>query len=385
MGWLVDLFKTGWLLILQAVPFWVVLFGGILAVRLLHWWMLGRHKDLQQEKKLPRQLALAFAACVLIIFGVLTLPISDSTKASVLSLFGFVLSAVIGISSTTFVSNAMAGIMLRSVRSFRAGDFVRVGEHFGRISEQGLFHTEIQTEDRDLTTFPNLLLVNNAVTVVRSSGTIVSTTLSLGYDIPRTRIEELLILAAKNAELEDPYVLVLALGDFSVTYKIAGLLQGVKQLISTRSRLRGEVLDVLHHAGIEIVSPSFMNQRQLASDSLIIPEKYQPKPRATTNSAPEEQIFDKAESAGREADLKRLKKKLEQQLEDLLASTNENMPQGSLAADDIESPPSKEHLQERILEIEQVLQELHAGKEEKSEETSQQELDEIIKPANSSK
>ena len=64
---------------------------------------------------------------------------------------------------------------LRAVRNFRMGDFIRVAEHFGRVSERGLFHTEIQTENRDLTTLPNLFLVTHPVTTIRTSGTIVST------------------------------------------------------------------------------------------------------------------------------------------------------------------------------------------------------------------
>ena len=47
-------------------------------------------------------------------------------------------------------------------------------DHFGRVSERGLFHTEIQTQDRDLTMLPNLYLVTHPVTAIRSSGTIVS-------------------------------------------------------------------------------------------------------------------------------------------------------------------------------------------------------------------
>ena len=39
---------------------------------------------------------------------------------------------------------------------------------FGRVTERGLFHTEIQTEDRDLVTLPNLYLVTNPVKVVRT-------------------------------------------------------------------------------------------------------------------------------------------------------------------------------------------------------------------------
>ena len=131
----------------------------------------------------------------------------------------------------------MAGMMLRAVRSFRPGDFIRVGDYFRRVSEQGLFHVEIQTEDRDLTTMPNLYLVTNPFKVIRSSGTIISAEVSLGYDIPRTKIESLLIEAALAVQLEEPFVLVTELGDFAVTYRISGLFPKVKHILSTRSAL----------------------------------------------------------------------------------------------------------------------------------------------------
>lgn len=92
---------------------------------------------------------------------IVSLPIGDVARGQLLSLLGILLTAMIALSSTTFIGNAMAGMMLRAVRSFRAGDFIRVEEHFGRVSERGLFHVEIQTEDRDLTTLPNLYLVTS--------------------------------------------------------------------------------------------------------------------------------------------------------------------------------------------------------------------------------
>jgi hypothetical protein len=164
-----------------------------------------------------RQLALVVLAHLAVLVLILTLPVRDELRAQLLSLFGLVFTAIIALSSTTFVSNAMAGLMLRSLGNFHAGDFVLVGEHFGRVTERGLLHTEIQTEDRDLVTVPNLFLITQPVRVVRGSGTIVSCELSLGYDVPRERLTALLQEAARAAELEEPFVLVTALGDFSVT------------------------------------------------------------------------------------------------------------------------------------------------------------------------
>jgi len=49
---------------------------------------------------------------------------------------------------------------------------LRVWDPFGRVSERGFFYTEIQTEDRNLATLPNLYLVTNPITVVHVSGTV---------------------------------------------------------------------------------------------------------------------------------------------------------------------------------------------------------------------
>lgn len=265
---------------------------------------------------------------------IMTLPISDAARGQLLSFLGILLSAVLALSSTTFISNALAGLMLRVIRSFRGGDFVRTEDHFGRVSERGLFHTEIQTEDRDLTTLPNLFLVTHPVTVVRSSGTIVSTTVSLGYDIPRKRVEALLLASAERTELEDPFVHLLELGDFSVTYRVAGLLTDVKQLLSARSRLRAHVLDGLHAGGVEIVSPTFMNTRAIAEGKRFIPagaSDSEGRPEEIAEG-PEAVVFDKAEMAASVEDLRERHDALGKTLEKLDARLSETKDAGEREA-----------------------------------------------------
>jgi len=229
---------------------------------------------------------------------IFALPLEAQSRGQLLSFLGILLSAAIALSSTTLLGNALAGLMLRAVGSFRVGDFVLVEEHFGRVSERGLFHTEIQTEDRDLTTLPNLYFATHPVKVVRASGTIVSATVSLGYDVPRSRIKDGLIAAAEAVGLEEPFVQVTDLGDFSVTYRTAGLLKKVRELISTRSRLRAAVLDALHERGIEIVSPTFMNTRAHAPDRHFIPRAtFERADEDDEGDGPESVVFDKAEEA----------------------------------------------------------------------------------------
>jgi small-conductance mechanosensitive channel len=267
-------------------------------------WLLVRRASLTTESRLPGQVAMMLLTAVALISIVLALPVSESTRGDLLGLLGLVLTGVIALSSTTFVSNAMAGLMLRSEQSFHHGDFIRAGDHFGRVTERGLFHTEIQSEDRDLITLPNLYLASSPVTVVRSSGTIISSELSLGYDVPHHQVEPLLKEAAVNAGLQEPFMQIMSLGDFSIGYKISGYYAEVKHLLTVRSRLQREVLDKLHGADIEIVSPAFMNQRQFTNGEKFKATPKQRDPLEAGQTAPESLIFDKADRAEKVRNLK---------------------------------------------------------------------------------
>ncbi len=233
---------------------------------------LGAYFATRPHMKARQQLIQIGGVLFAILFLILFLPYDDDLRGQVLKLYGIVISATIALSSTTLVGNIMAGIMLKAISNCRPGNYITVGDYFGRISEMDLLHIEIQTEERDLTTLPNLYLVTHPVTVMRTSGTLLSVSVSLGYDVSRQIIEKLLIQAAKDAGLEKPYVQIRDLGDFSVTYQVSALLNDVNQLLERRRELRARTMDALHDAGIEIVSPTFMNTRAVEKGKSFIPE-----------------------------------------------------------------------------------------------------------------
>ena len=108
-----------------------------------------------------------------------------------------------------------------------------------------------------------------------------------------------LLEAALAAKLTDPFVHILELGDYSVLYRVAGFLGDVKQLLTTRSKLRAKMLLTLHEAEVEIVSPTFMNQRQMDHAIRVLPNKpLAPDPTSDEESdiKAESLIFDKADA-----------------------------------------------------------------------------------------
>ena len=303
-----DILGSFYLLTVRFLPLLATLAvaAGVITVlkRSLH----RRWRD-KPDAQFRFQLIMLSVTLAAVLAVIIALPIDDALRGQLLSLIGILLSAAIALSSTTFIGNIMAGIMLKAVRSARPGDFVTIGDLTGRITEMDLLHTQVQTEFRDLVTVPNLYMVAHPLHVVRASGTIISAEVSLGYDIHHRKVSEVLVEAAAATGLQDGFVHVRELGDFAVTYRVAGLLEDVQSLISARAQLRKAVLDALHAADIEIVSPNFMNTRSIGDGQRLIPAVDQ---RQVVGAEPEKQVesiaFDIAEEA---ASLEELRKAID--------------------------------------------------------------------------
>ena len=256
--------------------------------------LLGVRRPLERwtRRRYQFHLALAglgFAGLIAVILAIPPAPEGGTDiRPGLLTFTGIILGAAVTLASTTLVANAMAGFMLRVIRGFNFGDYLRVGEYFGKVSERGIFHIEIQTESSDLVTLPNVYLVQNPVRVIGSpdpdgdgSCTWISADVSLGYDVDRIRIAELLKEAANEAELESPWIRIMELGDFSVTYRVTAKLPDVKgpdaanarRILTAPAQLRAEMMDALHEGDVEIVSPTFMNTRAFPED-----KKFMSKP-----------------------------------------------------------------------------------------------------------
>ena len=288
----------------------------IIATFLLNRWLFQKIRSEKEKVTIARQVI----SVIIILIGALaftiSLPIDKSLKGQIISLIGIVLSASIALSSTTLIGNALAGIMNSSIKNFKLGDFLKIEDNFGRVTKKGLFRTEIQTEDRNLTSLPNLYLATKPMKIVRDSGTIISTIVSLGYDLSHSEIEKHLLKAAEKTGLKDPFVFIDKLGDFSVTYRINGMLTDLNKYFTTRSLLNINVMDSLHENRIEIVSPTFMNQRQV-NENRFIPVVATSQKDINEKNLPENIVFDKAIEADKIEEKEEYVKKIDKQIDEL--------------------------------------------------------------------
>ena len=308
-------------------------------------WIFKRIEQEKEKSTITRQVIYLIIILIGALALAISLPIEQALKAQIIGLIGIVISAAFAFSSTTLIGNALAGLMNANIKNFKLGDFIRIENNFGRVTKKGLFRTEIQTEDRNLTSMPNLYIANNPLKIIRESGTIISTTVSLGYDLNRSKIEAALLEAANNVGLTEPFVYVTKLGDFSVTYKINGLLTDIDKYFTVTSKLNANVMDHLHKKGIEIVSPNFMNQRQV-NDLKFIPQITKESKPTRDEKLPEDIVFDKAIKAD----------KIDDKIESL-EKIDEEIKQLKTALKDAED---KEEIKKQIKTLEELKEKINS-------------------------
>jgi small-conductance mechanosensitive channel len=193
------------------------------------------------------------------------LPGSDTEAFRGLSVL---LGLMISLGASNLVGQLASGLILTYTRTFHAGEFVRVGEHEGTVTNLGAFTTRIRTGMGEELTISNSQVLGavtrNYSRTVKGQGFIVDTTVTIGYDTPWRQVNAMLVEAARRTPgvLADPppHVFQVALSDFYPEYRL------VCQAVPSEPRPRAEVINLLHanvqdvfnEHGVQIMSPHYL-------------------------------------------------------------------------------------------------------------------------------
>ncbi|WP_442965082.1 mechanosensitive ion channel family protein [Pseudomonas sp. JS3066] len=196
---------------------------------------------------------------------------------------------MISLGASSVVGQAAAGLILTYTRTLRPGEYVRIGDNEGTVTELGMFTTSIRTGLGEVLTIPNSMITGsvtrNYSRVVQGRGYVVDTTVTIGYDTPWRQVEAMLLEAARRTPgiLQNPLpqVFQTALSDFYPEYRL------VAQAVPSEPRPRAELLTMLHASiqdvfneyGVQIMSPHYLGDPPQ--------EKWVPKERWYTAPARE--------------------------------------------------------------------------------------------------
>lgn len=208
--------------------------------------------------KIVRFLVIAFMGVVLFPY----LPGAKSDAFKGVSLF---LGVLVSFGSSSAIANIVAGVVLTYTRAFNVGDRVQIGETTGDVVAKTLLVTRVRTIKNVDVTIPNAMVLGahvlNFTAVADTSGLILHTAVTIGYDVPWRQVHELLIAAARATpdlmEDPEPFVLQKSLDDFYVSYELNAYTEQPKRMARTYGALHANIQDAFAAAGVEIMSPHY--------------------------------------------------------------------------------------------------------------------------------
>lgn len=208
------------------------------------------------------------------------------------------LSVLIGLmaslGASSVVGQAAAGLILMYTRTLRIGEYVRIGEHEGTVTDLGTFATRIRTGQGDELTLPNALIASsvtrNYSRTGGGAGFALDTTVTIGYDTAWRQVEAMLKLAAARTPgilaHPAPRVFQTALSDFYVEYRLVVQAQPEEPgpRAQVLSLLHGHILDVFNEFGVQIMSPHYLSD---PGDAKVVPPAHwRPAPASAEDVPP---------------------------------------------------------------------------------------------------
>jgi small-conductance mechanosensitive channel len=227
-----------------------------------------------------------FSAAVWVFALVMAYPYLPGAGSEAFKGMTVLIGLMFTIGGSSVFGQAASGLVLMYSRTIRVGEYVRINDQEGTVTEMGAFTTRIRTGLGEELTLPNALVLGtvtkNYSRVVKGRGFVVDTTVTIGYDTPWRQVESLLTEAARRTPgvLDDPLprVFQTALSDFYPEYRL------VCQAVPSEPRPRAEVLSALHaniqdvfnEYGVQIMSPHYLGDP--ASAKLVPREDWYPAP-----------------------------------------------------------------------------------------------------------
>ena len=188
------------------------------------------------------------------------------------------LGIILSLGSTAAVANIVAGLVLIYMRAFRVGDRVKVNNIEGDIKEHSMLITRIRTIKNRIITIPNSLVLASPIInysiMAENPGIVISTTVTIGYDVPWRKVHTLLmdsaIQTANVLKNPNPFIMQSKLDDYSITYELNAYTNQASNRHFILSELHQHIQDNFNAANIEIMSPQYTAIRK--ANQSIMPE-----------------------------------------------------------------------------------------------------------------
>ena len=178
-----------------------------------------------------------------------------------------IVGLMVSIGASGVVGQIASGVMIVYTYALKKGEYVRIQDYEGTVTELGLFVTRLRTGLGEEIALPNAFVLGNVTRnfsrVDGDHGYVLDCKLTIGYDTPWRQVHALLLEAAaaipEIRKLPAAYVVQTALSDFYVEYKL--VVHVDTDVPATRARVASDLhaatQDAFNRHGVQIMSPHY--------------------------------------------------------------------------------------------------------------------------------
>jgi small-conductance mechanosensitive channel len=218
------------------------------------------------------------------------IPGSDTDAFKGLSML---LGLMVTLGSTGIINQVISGLFVVYAKSVRADDYVRIGEVEGEVIEVGSLAVKLRTPRQEEITIPHSVLVGAATTnytrLAAENGMAITTSVTIGYDVPWRQVHALLQLGAARTKglrrQPPPRVMQRELSDVWVQYMLLAHLEQGHGRAAVLSELHAQIQDAFNEFGVQMMAPHYETQPE--KPVLVPRSRWYEAPAAAEESASE--------------------------------------------------------------------------------------------------
>jgi small-conductance mechanosensitive channel len=170
-------------------------------------------------------------------------------------------AVIIGFALQDTLGNAFAGLALQSERPFHVGQWIRVGDHVGRVTEITWRATKLRTDAGTLVILPNNIVAKEPITNYSEAPSPVRLDVVVGasYDVPPNQVKAAIMEALRHSSRVlttfPPDVLLQSFDDSAITYKARFWIDDYGEDQESRDEVRTAIFYSFQRHNIEIPYP----------------------------------------------------------------------------------------------------------------------------------
>lgn len=188
-------------------------------------------------------------------------------------------AVVIGLALQDTLGNAIAGLALQADQPYKVGDWIRVGDHEGRVTQISWRSTVLRTRESTLVGLPNSSIADGPIVNFSEPAppTRVFVDVGVAYNAPPNHVKAVITEALAHVPLAMPTpapdVLLVDFANFAMTYRARCFVQDMERASLAQDQMRTAIWYTFQRHGLEIPYPIQVEYSPGAMPAITFPEQ----------------------------------------------------------------------------------------------------------------